>query len=79
MKASQAQTEKTERNRLPKLCGADVEWGNFILGVDRQFGTGPEASRALLREINGLPQRSGATGYCEPSYPYYGGTYGAGN
>jgi hypothetical protein len=42
--------------RLPKLCGADCELGNFIAGVERQDGTGPEASRAVLREIDGLPR-----------------------
>ena len=40
---------------LPKLCGADIELGNFILGVERPDGTGAEASRAVLREISGLP------------------------
>ncbi len=44
--------------RLPKLCGADVELGNFILGSDEPGGTGREASRALLREIDGLPPPS---------------------
>lgn len=39
------------RDRLPKLCGADIELGNFILGLERSSGTGHEASRALLREI----------------------------
>src|SRR5262249_21978031 len=39
------------RDRVPKLCGADVELGNFILGMERVGGTGREASRALLREI----------------------------
>src|SRR5437016_1224173 len=39
------------RNRVPKLCGADIELGNFILGLERVSGTGREASRALLREI----------------------------
>ena len=38
---------------VPKLCGGDVELGNFILGVERSYGTGAEASRALLREIHG--------------------------
>jgi proteasome accessory factor A len=38
--------------RVPKLCGADVELGNFILGRrGGEEGTGGEASRALLREI----------------------------
>src|SRR2546425_9097326 len=41
--------------QLPKLCGADVELGNFIVGLDQTGGTGPAASRALLREIDGLP------------------------
>jgi len=36
---------------VPKLCGADVELGNFVLGLERLNGTGYEASRALLREI----------------------------
>jgi proteasome accessory factor A len=42
--------------RLPKLCGTDVEVGNFILGIERATGSGAEASRALLREIEGYPQ-----------------------
>jgi proteasome accessory factor A len=40
--------------RLPKVCGADIELGNLVLGLDRHSGTGCEASRALLREIDGL-------------------------
>jgi len=42
---------------LPKLCGADIELGNFIAGMDQHGGTGYEASRALLAEIQGLPVR----------------------
>jgi len=38
---------------LPKLCGADVELGNFILGVQHGQGTGRLASRALLRHMPG--------------------------
>ena len=34
---------------IPKLCGADVELGNFIAGVECPGGTGAEAARALLR------------------------------
>jgi hypothetical protein len=41
---------------IPKLCGADVELGNFILNVHRPDGTGAQASRAVLREIDGLPR-----------------------
>ncbi len=43
---------------MPKLCGADVEVGNFILGVYRSNGTGAEASRLLLRRVEGLPRTS---------------------
>ncbi len=41
----------TRGERLPKLCGADIELGNFVLGLERLDGTGREASRALLGEI----------------------------
>lgn len=47
--------------RVPKIHGADVELGNSVLGLrpaaNRQ-GTGREASRALLREIEGIPHRA---------------------
>lgn len=36
---------------VPKLCGADVELGNFIAGVERPAGTGGIAARALLRAL----------------------------
>jgi Pup amidohydrolase len=39
---------------LPKLCGADIELGNFIQGLDLPGGTGGMASRALLREMPGV-------------------------
>jgi len=42
---------------LPRLCGADIELGNFIVGDVRAGGTGYDASRALLAEIKGLPVR----------------------
>jgi proteasome accessory factor A len=41
--------------RLPKLCGADIELGNFVLGVPNS-DTGAMAARALLAEIDGLPR-----------------------
>ena len=44
------------KGRLPKLCGADIELGNFILGVQSDRGTGYLASRLLLGEIDGLPR-----------------------
>ncbi len=49
--------------RLPKVCGADVELGNFILGGDEPWSTANEASRALLREIDGLPLPPPSSGY----------------
>ena len=50
-------------NLVPKLCGADVELGNFILGLEHAWGTGPQASQALLREIDGLPRGSSGSVY----------------
>src|ERR1041385_8301242 len=44
--------------RLPKLCGADIELGNFVLGLPG-IDTGPIASRALLAEVEGLPPERG--------------------
>lgn len=38
---------------LPKVCGADYEFQNFISGLARPEGTGFEASRLLLRQIDG--------------------------
>jgi proteasome accessory factor A len=58
----QTGTNKRSRDRrsqdacLPKLCGADIELGNFLLGFNTSSGTGYEASRLLLREIDGLPR-----------------------
>jgi len=43
--------------RLLKVCGADFELGNFILGVNDAGCSGREASRALLAAIRGLPRR----------------------
>lgn len=48
---------------LPKLCGADIELGNFIAGINQAGGTGYEASRALLAEIKGQPNRQ--TGFLD--------------
>jgi len=67
--------------RLAKLCGGDIELGNLILGLDRSRGTGFEASRALLREIDGWPGTPSSqlvttysngwqgSGYCESAEP----------
>jgi hypothetical protein len=47
------------RDRVPKLCGADVELGNFVQGLARTNGTGGLASLALLREIDAPYARRG--------------------
>jgi len=44
--------------QLPKLCGADVELANFIVGLEPRVGGGA-AARALLAEIPGVPARGG--------------------
>ena len=40
--------------RTQKVLGADVELGNFVLGMDMPGGTGAAASRRLLEEISGV-------------------------
>jgi proteasome accessory factor A len=65
--------------RLPKLCGTDVEVGNFVLGVERAMGSGAEASRALLREIEGYPQARTSHSYAPAwtgAYHRWNGRYG---
>ena len=51
---------------LPKLCGADFELGNLVLGLDLPKGTGALASHLLLREFDGLPlpRKNGSVCYC---------------
>jgi hypothetical protein len=48
-------------HRIPILCGADIELGNFVLGLDRPEGTAQIAAWALLREIEGLPREDAST------------------
>lgn len=44
-------------HRLKKLIGSDTELGNFILGGRQNLpGLGGDASRAVLREVDGLPR-----------------------
>ena len=63
--ASSCAGESADR-RLPKLCGADFELGNLVLGVDLPRGSGALASHLLLREFDGLPlsRTSQSTCYC---------------
>ena len=60
---------------MPKVLGADIELGNLILGIDAPEGTGRQASRALLAEVDGVPARRRAHGG-PAGYSAYGG-YGA--
>lgn len=41
-------------HQLPKLCGGDFELANFVEGRRRPGGTGAEAARLLLREVDGV-------------------------
>jgi proteasome accessory factor A len=51
-------------DRAPKVCGGDIELGNFISGVDSVYGTGRMAARLLLNEIHGYPvDGARSTGY----------------
>ena len=43
------------RERVTKLCGGDIEVGNFITGTSGGGGTAPLASRLLLEQVRGFP------------------------
>lgn len=53
----------------PKICGADIELGNMIVGdpLDQAAGAAGDAARALLDEIPGFT-RGSARNYYPPSY-----------
>src|SRR5436309_12288385 len=55
----------------PKVLGSDVELGNFVFGLEREEGTGAMASRALLREIEGLPwlAPTASGSFIDPAHP----------
>jgi proteasome accessory factor A len=55
----------------PKVCGADAELGNFVLGTAGHQGTGHTASRLVLHEIEGIHHSSWTT-----SAWNHGGQYG---
>ena len=63
---------------LPKLCGADVELANFVSGVTLPQGTGYWASRALLREMEGVEPK-GAWGSGSDSSGWTSGQNGDAN
>jgi Pup amidohydrolase len=49
---------KAPRSRVPKVCGSDIELANFLLGTHEAIQTDILASRLLLREIRGWPQKN---------------------
>jgi Pup amidohydrolase len=51
--------------RVPKICGADFELGNLVLGVNLPKGTGALASHLLLREFDGVPLARKNPNYCD--------------
>ena len=59
MEPETAARETTRPARVPKILGADVEFGNFIDGLEIPSGSGGVASRLLLSAIEGIP--AGAT------------------
>ena len=63
--------------RLPKIVGYDVELGNFLLGVDKQGGSGLEASRMLLSRMPGVMPANEYNGFANAwtagSYSGHGG------
>jgi proteasome accessory factor A len=67
---------------VPKLCGADIELGNMIVGdLSSRAASAGDAARALLDEIVGF-SRTSAKPYCASSYADsaweapVGGSYG---
>jgi hypothetical protein len=63
---------------VPKLCGSDVELGNFIIERKRQYShdTGGDAAKALLAQVNGYA-RQAARGWNQgtTSYSSFGDLY----
>lgn len=51
--------KKQMDQHVPKLCGADIELGNFLTGEETSQHTAAEASRLLLRQIRGFPKNNG--------------------
>jgi proteasome accessory factor A len=49
--------------QVPKIIGADIELGNFLLGPRASDPTGPLASRLLLAEFDGVPSHGTAGGW----------------
>jgi len=52
---------RTDDRPVPKVCGADAELANFVLGLDSPWGTGSIASKLLLRHVPGVGRTPWAT------------------
>jgi proteasome accessory factor A len=74
----QSSQDETQLSRLPILCGADIELGNFILGLERADGTSHIAATALLREIEGIQDEKIST-RSSGGYSSSRGNYGYGS
>src|SRR5271157_6369395 len=61
--------------RLLKVCGADFELGNFVLGLNDASCSGREASRALLAAVKGLPRHE-LNYYSDPPGNWQSAVYG---
>jgi Pup amidohydrolase len=75
-------SELTEPDVVPKLCGADVELGNFITGIpsiryaSSADSTAGDAARALLHQFSGFSRRAFSTSAStESSYGTGRGAY----
>lgn len=61
-------------DHVPKLCGADCELGNFILGRDTRIATAPDAARLLLHAIpDAVTANSTSSWYYGGATTSYGG------
>lgn len=66
---------------VPKVCGGDIELGNFLEGRAGAGSYGYEASRALLKEMPGIdasPVGYYGGGWSGSTYPGDGGASGSG-
>jgi proteasome accessory factor A len=67
-----------EDGRVPKLCGADIELGNFVMRETPGLGSGGEAARALLVEFDGVSAPDRFVGSFRLAPPSRRGTTGRG-
>lgn len=80
MKWKKAKNKSGALSAIPrgesKICGADIELGNCILGLNMAGGTGEEASKALLHEIEGIPGQASSASTCHDTNYNGEGGYG---